>query len=116
MTHWNYRLIHCTYRYDDGTTEDTYAIHEVYYTKKGKPRAVTAEPVRLISEAPDGVAWQLKKIRRALKEPVLDYENIGDHRAWLDITQASGVSPKSTPSVDALVRINAEEEYETTPL
>jgi len=74
--HWNYRIIRRTEHYPDGTTEDYYAIHEVYYAKDGKPRTMTANPVAVVSETPAGIAWHLRKMRRALKEPVLDYEEI----------------------------------------
>ena len=74
--HWNYRIVRRTEHYPDGTTEDYYAIHEVYYAKDGKPRTMTANPVAVVSETPAGIAWHLRKMRRALKEPVLDYEEI----------------------------------------
>lgn len=66
-SHWNYRVVVniCSI-----TNEKYFAVHEVYY-KNGKPISVTKNPITVITESIYDLQSELKKIERALKEPVL---------------------------------------------
>ena len=68
---WNYRVVH---HLMDET--DYYGIHEVYYDEDGRPQNVTVDPMDVgWEESVKGVAQTLKWMRKALKQPVLEYED-----------------------------------------
>ena len=70
---WNYRVI----RHQDPSSESGafLEIHEVYYDDRGRPNGVTERGASLGSENIKGIKWVLGKMRKALKEPILDYED-----------------------------------------
>lgn len=65
---WNYRVV----RHATGLL----ALHEVYYTETGAPRARTAEPCGFISDEDEGLEGLVISLRRALSDaqmrPILD--------------------------------------------
>jgi len=67
--HWNFRIVKHKHKHGD-----YYAIHEVFYNDKNKPRSCTKDPVDITSEEIKGIRWCLNKMRLALKKPVLDYD------------------------------------------
>ena len=83
---WNYRVIHR--RYADATVGngrvleappalvDTYAIHEVYYDAAGAITAWSADAIPAWGESLADVRWALAKMRRATREPVLEYADL----------------------------------------
>lgn len=69
---WNYRLVRLRDKESDWSGPE-YAIHEVYYDKKGLPWTMTAEPVSFHSETPEGVIECLEKALTAAKtRPIFD--------------------------------------------
>lgn len=72
---WNYRIM---YILDSGGTK-YYGIHEVHYTRKGRPIAWT-RAMDPHSESIEGLAWCLKSMKQALKREPLHYyrETEGD--------------------------------------
>jgi hypothetical protein len=62
---WNYRLL--AKKNGDNVY---FQIHEVYYTDK-KPTSYTSNPITIGGENLEEVAWSLKKIKKALKKPIL---------------------------------------------
>ncbi len=72
MAHWNYRILASEHK-----GEMSLGIYEVYYDDKGMPSSHTKNIVGVISECGDGVGaflWQLDNIMKALKKPVLYYD------------------------------------------
>jgi len=65
---WNYRLIR-----QEHAGEESFAIHEVYYTEEGVPHSVTAEPVAVSGDTTEEVTHTLIYMLKALTEPTLDY-------------------------------------------
>lgn len=69
---WNYRVI----RFCDLTTGDcTYAVHEVYYDKCGKPTSCTEASIAPFGETPEELKRCLELMAFAFKKPVLDFED-----------------------------------------
>jgi len=72
MSSWNNRVIKHTYTHQDGTTEDWFGVHEVFYNKEGQILYFTEDPV-----APNGETYEdlIKDIEQMLadakKAPVL---------------------------------------------
>ncbi len=56
--------------------EYSYAIHEVYYGKDGRPLAVTKRPVWPVGDTLEELAEDVRFYMKALMKPVLDYEDI----------------------------------------
>ena len=74
---WNYRVIRKTNTgYDH--LDELYAIHEVYYSKDGKPEMVTVEPVGIVGEDYAELCAELAHYTEAFSKPVLNYEDIGN--------------------------------------
>ena len=65
---WNYRVLQRT---DEKTGEKTYAIHEVYYDKTGKPEACTEDAVAPMGETPEELREDMEHYLVALKNPIL---------------------------------------------
>jgi hypothetical protein len=61
---WNYRIFK--------TGPNWYQIKETYYDKDGKVSNWTKDACTLSSESIDGLEWQLKKMKKAFKLPVLN--------------------------------------------
>jgi len=72
MSHWNYRLVKHT---EDGSV--WYAFHEAYYneTDTETPSSITEMPAGIIEEELKDVEWVLKKMLKATKKPILNYED-----------------------------------------
>jgi hypothetical protein len=62
---WNYLVM---------VHDGRYAVHAVYYTDDGRISDWSAEPMSLTGESAEEFGEELVRIRRALSEPVLDYE------------------------------------------
>jgi hypothetical protein len=69
---WNYRVIRTR---DLATGELSYAIHEVYYDKHGKPTSCTEASIAPFGETPEELKRCLELMAFALKKPVLDFED-----------------------------------------
>ena len=70
--YWNYRLV----RHIDSDGEITIAIHEAHYDAGSDvPRNVSENPAVVMSETAFQLTDVLRKMRRALKEPILDYKD-----------------------------------------
>ena len=67
---WNYRVIRR--KLED---EDIYAIHAVYYDKKGKPDSVSRNPDWPLGETLEELREDLELYSQALGRPILDYED-----------------------------------------
>ena len=70
--HWNHRII--KREYPDAIEVVVYGIYEVYYNDKGVPTMCTEEPMRLWGESVKDLKETLKRMKRCLDEPVLDYD------------------------------------------
>ena len=68
---WNYRVI----EFVDPKEGPWQAIHEVHYTKDGKPEAYAEEPAQLVAFDDSGelrsLQWILSHMYEALDKPVL---------------------------------------------
>ena len=64
---WNYRVL-C----EVINGEEIYTINEVYYDKKGKPNGFIEHTKGIGSDSKNGLKWQLKVMKKALKKPILD--------------------------------------------
>lgn len=69
-SYWNYRWLKTVEEYD-GEEEITYALHEVYYDKNGKPFMWTEEPVKLYCEDTINLMELIGKMLDACTEKVL---------------------------------------------
>ena len=67
---WNYRVIK-----KKNIDEVTYAIHEAYYKKNGKPWAMGTAPDYPHGETLDELKEDFKHYRKALSKPFLNYED-----------------------------------------
>lgn len=85
MGFWNYRVI---------LKDDEYAIHEVYYDDQGEPEACTVDPVGPVGDTLADLVKDMDHYLRALKRPVLEYEDfankgrvleIGDTTPWEEV-------------------------------
>lgn len=70
---WNYRVIKRTY--PDGT--EIYTIHEVYYKENGEPEYVTENSCYPQGETLEELKGDIALYRKALENPVLNYEDFG---------------------------------------
>jgi hypothetical protein len=62
---WNYRVM---------VRDGRYAVHAVYYADDGRITTWSAEPMDLSGESVEDLSEELERFRRALSEPVLDYD------------------------------------------
>ena len=74
---WNYRLVHRRIKTTPGTTEHTYAIHEVYYDDDGVPDMVTEGEVGVLGETIEEAKSAWTMMEEAFNQPVLEYDDIG---------------------------------------
>jgi hypothetical protein len=75
LSHWNHRVVKKTHTLFDGSKEDTYGIHEVYYDKDGKPTSLTVNPVEPHGSTLDELRQDLEWMTAALAKPVLDFDD-----------------------------------------
>jgi hypothetical protein len=66
--YWNHRVI---YKKDQKTGFESFEIHEVYYSKKGKIKSWTESPVSPFGESKKILKKELKYFKKALKKPIL---------------------------------------------
>jgi hypothetical protein len=62
---WNYRVM---------VRGGSYAVHAVYYADDGRITSWSAEPMALSGESIEDLTEEIERFRRALSEPVLDYD------------------------------------------
>lgn len=68
MRYWNYRVI---YKKDSEIGFESFEIHEVYYSKKGKIKNWTKSSVPPFAETKKALKRNLKYFKKALKKPIL---------------------------------------------
>lgn len=73
---WNYRVL----RYSTGEL----GLHEVFYDADGNPDGCTMEAVGLVGDDLTEMHRGLDMMRRALHEPILEYEALGKQGAGDD--------------------------------
>ena len=71
MTYWNYRIMRREY----SRGKFCYAIHEVFYSAKGKAWGCTKDEVSPSGETLKGLEADFKLYAQALRRPVLDYKS-----------------------------------------
>jgi hypothetical protein len=71
---WGYRVIRKTYPFPDGTIEEQFGIHEVYYSD-GKPSSCTMNPTEVVAESVEGLKEDLEVRLTALEKPILNWED-----------------------------------------
>lgn len=64
---WNYRVM----RHFDNAGNETYGIHEVYYTPEGKPNMYSVEAVAPYGETLAELQEEVRRFAEALEKPVL---------------------------------------------
>ena len=67
---WNYRILE-----QEFNGEITFAIHEVYYSDNGKPRACSEHPTYPMGKTMEELKNDLAMYGEAMKKDVLDYSN-----------------------------------------
>ena len=65
------------YKKDKKTGFESFEIHEVYYSKKGKIKAWTKQPVSPIGEIKKMLKKELNYFKNALKKPILQEKKKG---------------------------------------
>ncbi len=86
MGFWNYRVVRRTVDASGRPlSPPEYGIYEAFYEESERdketpiPNALTVEPVAIVAYDEEGLRHELlEKMARALKEPTLDYESIGE--------------------------------------
>jgi len=80
-TYWNYRIVTKLFTYFEGKEnerkERLFSITEVYY-KDGKPDSyIEPESINILYnvESIENLKWIRKKLKKALKRPLLDLDN-----------------------------------------
>ena len=68
MGYWNHRVV---YKKDKNTGYESFEIHEVYYSKKGKIQSWTESSVAPFGETKRVLKKELKYFKKALKKPIL---------------------------------------------
>ena len=66
---WNYRVVRR--EFPNGSV--MWGIHEVYYDYNGEADSCTDDPVRIEEFSLNDLGATVKRLRRALREPVLEY-------------------------------------------
>lgn len=77
-SHWNYRVTKTT---DKDTGEETLAVREVYY-RNGEVYGYSRDPDPVQGEDIHTLRFIFEKMQRALEEPVLDLDQIGEQIQW----------------------------------
>ena len=78
--YWNHRVI---YKKDKKTGFESFEIHEVYYSKKGKIKSWTVQPVSPFGETKKILKKELKYFKNALKKPILREKKKGKKKIIL---------------------------------
>ena len=82
MGYWNYRVI---YKKDKITGLESFEMHEVYYSKKGKIQSWTEKAIAPFSETKKALKRELKYFKNALKRPVLIENKKGKRLKLIEI-------------------------------
>ena len=79
---WNYRIVTRTWKHSNGTTEDTFAIHEAYYNDEADsaPHSISMGPSWPQGETPEELREEFAHYARALERPILKYEDFERRR------------------------------------
>lgn len=64
---WNYRVI----RHIDAEGNESYMVHEVYYTPEGRPQMYTVNGVAPYGESLDELRKDVERFAAAVEKPVL---------------------------------------------
>lgn len=72
---WDYRVVHSVDA-GEGYSEDVYAIHEVYYTKKKAVKMYSAKPIAVQGESLEDLRNDLIQQAMALDNPVLEQTDL----------------------------------------
>lgn len=65
---WNYRVM----RHFDAAGNESYAVHEVYYTAEGKPSMYSVNGVAPWGETLEELRQEVQRFTVALEKPVLE--------------------------------------------
>jgi hypothetical protein len=74
---WNYRVVKTVTKIPLGDTDISYGIHEVYYDDNGDIVNISESLAHPISDDLEGLKWNLERMMKACKKPVIDY-NTGE--------------------------------------
>ena len=81
---WNYRILKRKTILSTGEEVEYYALHEVYYDKKGNPDSYTKEPISFVCDEDETADGIIKSLEMALKDvknnPVLNENEIGSKK------------------------------------
>lgn len=72
--HWNYRVVRKEYLHIDGSVEEYFGIHEVYYEDDNSGMSATENPIAPDGETIDELKSTLTLMLEAFNKPVLDYD------------------------------------------
>ena len=75
---WNYRVVKRTFTNKDGSTEDRFAVHEVYYDDNDPPKAetmISLDPTYPSGDSVGELRRDFEYYQRALDKPVLIWED-----------------------------------------
>lgn len=73
--HWNYRVVRKEYLHIDGSVEEYFGIHEVYYENYDNSKmSATETPIAPEGETISELKSTLTLMLEALEKPVLDYD------------------------------------------
>jgi hypothetical protein len=70
---WNHRIVRREYPDAAPSERVLFAIHEAHYLD-GRCTGITQDPVPLVADNLEGLAWALGRMQSALSAPILDYE------------------------------------------
>ena len=74
MMTWNHRIIRRVHHHSDGTTSESFMVHEVYYDDAGRPVSCTEEGVEPYGETLEELVEELKMFSQAAGMPILEYD------------------------------------------
>ena len=74
---WNYRVVKTVTKIPLGDTDISYAIHTVYTDESGEIVNISEQPCYAIGDDTESLMWQLDRMKKACKKPVIDY-NTGE--------------------------------------
>lgn len=65
---WNYRIV---------KSNEGFSVYEVFYDENGELNGITKDPILgFYCETPDDILEELEIIKKAIKEPILNIEDI----------------------------------------
>ena len=88
---WNYRVVR---RWLKDSGEYQLGVHEAYYDKNGRVRAISEEPEPMVVFGKEAKIEQLQEMRmmmfKAIQQPILDYDKVPDPEA-VSFEQEAGI-------------------------